>query len=112
MFKGFINLYGGGIGSSYIAEAYWNFGYYSLFIMLIIGFIIGRLNKMFDKAVIENNYLKIFMTTYIFTIISFYVRSDTRTFCRNFVWFCVPMIIIYKYLKFRRSCLLDNNSIE
>lgn len=96
VFKGYINAYGSGIGSSYIAEAYWNFGYLSLIVMLIFGFLIGKLSVSLNNAIYTRNYIKIFMCIYIFVCIAFYVRSDTRTFYRNFVWFCLPLVILYK----------------
>lgn len=96
IFQGYINSNGSGIGSSYVAEAYWNFGYLSLVIFFIFGLLLGKLSVAFDKAVFNGNYISIFVCTYIFSCISFYVRSDTRTFYRNFVWFCLPFIIMYK----------------
>lgn len=96
VFKGFINAYGSGIGSSFVAEAYWNFGYFSLIVMFLFGWLIGKLCTKLDKAIYCHDYINIFVCTYVFSCISFYVRSDTRTFFRNFVWFCVPLILVYK----------------
>lgn len=108
VFKGYINTYGGGIGSSYIAEAYWNFGYYSLIIMFVFGLFVGRLNVSLKKAISTKNYIKIYMCIYCFECIAFYVRSDTRTFYRNYVWFCLPLVIIYKTLVSKTISNLEN----
>ena len=108
VFKGFINTYGSGIGSSYIAEAYWNFGYFCLIVMFIFGLLLGRLNVSLNKAMSNRDYIKIFMFMYIFVCIAFYVRSDTRTFYRNFVWFCLPLVFVYKTFMPKRKIFMRN----
>lgn len=96
-FKGYLNAYGSGIGSSFIAEAYWNFGYFSLLLMIVFGFLLGKLCNQLNKSIESNNYSKIYIATYCLIIISFYVRSDTRTFYRNLVWFGLPLLFLYKH---------------
>ena len=96
-FKGYINAYGSGIGSSFIAEAYWNFGYFSLLLMVVLGFLLGKLCTKLNYAIESNDFVRIYIVTYSLIIISFYVRSDTRTFYRNFVWFGLPLLLLYKY---------------
>ena len=100
-FKKYLNFYGSGIGSSFIAEAYWNFGYYSWILMIVFGFLIGKMSVSLDLAIKKRDYLLIFTNAYIFSIVAFYIRSDTRTFFRNFVWFGLPIIIVVYYLRNR-----------
>lgn len=95
-FKGYINSYGSGIGSSYIAEAYWNFGYFSLLLMIVFGFLLGKLCTKLNESIEYNNYATMYIVIYCLVIISFYVRSDTRTFYRNLVWFGLPLLFLYK----------------
>lgn len=98
-FKEYLNQYGSGIGSSFIAEAYYNFGYFSLAIMPLFGILIGKLSSALDLSIIKKNYLGIFFFTYIFTTVSFYVRSETSTFFRNIIWFGLPFLVIARVLK-------------
>lgn len=98
VFQGYLNSYGG-IGSSFIAEAYWNFGEYALLLMLLYGIIIGRVCRKLDTAIAETDYLTIFTQTYIIVTIAFYVRSDCRTFFRNYIWFCLPVILVACFMK-------------
>ena len=93
-FKRYLNTYGSGIGSSFIAEAYWNFGYGSLVLMIAFGFILGKLSLSVEEAMQNYDYFKIFLLMYAFITIVFYVRSDTRTFFRNFIWFGLPFVAV------------------
>ncbi|MCH4284613.1 MULTISPECIES: O-antigen polysaccharide polymerase Wzy [Bacillota] len=101
VFKGYLNQYGSGIGSSFIGEAYWNFGQSALFLMLIFGIILAKVSNELDYAISSKNYESIFKYTYIFVTIAFYVRSDTRTFLRNYIWFCLPIIFVAYFFKYK-----------
>ena len=102
VFKGYLNQYGSGIGSSYIAEAYWNFGYASLIIIFIFGLLLGKLSGELDLAILNRNYFRIFILTYMFITVSFYVRSETSTFFRNIVWFGLPIVLVASLIKGKR----------
>lgn len=109
VFKGYLNQYGSGIGSSFIAEAYWNFGYCSLIIMFIYGMLLGKLSSKLDFSILKRDYLKIFILTYIFITVSFYVRSETSTFFRNLVWFGLPILFVGNLLK--SNCLKNKKRV-
>lgn len=98
-FKGYFNQYGSGIGSSFIAEAYWNFGYMSLIVIFIFGLLLGKLSGALDLAILNKNYIQIFILTFIFITVSFYVRSETSTFFRNIVWFGLPIVMVASQIK-------------
>ncbi|MBU3197378.1 O-antigen polysaccharide polymerase Wzy family protein [Clostridium algidicarnis] len=93
VFKGFITEYGG-IGSSFIAESYWNFGGLSIFIALIFGILIGSLTKKILKYSKEGNSIKFYLYIYIAQFSLFYVRSDTVSFWRNLIYFGITPIIM------------------
>ncbi|MEC4273899.1 O-antigen polysaccharide polymerase Wzy, partial [Adlercreutzia sp. R25] len=93
LFSPFVTQYSG-VGSSFIAEAYYNFGYGSLAVMAIYGIILGRLQSAFDRAIERKNYGAIFAIASSFAIISFCVRSDVRTFLRTFVWSVSPILLL------------------
>lgn len=94
-FKDYIST-GGGIGSSFIAEGYYNFGWYSILLFLLYGYMGGVLCCKLERSVNRCNYSKIFLYIGIFCIVVLYVRSDTRTFFRHLVWTYAP---IYLYSK-------------
>lgn len=98
VFRDFLTSYGG-VGSSFIAEAYYNFGYGALFAMAMYGWILRRLQNEFQLAVADGRYYAIFACVSCFAICSFYVRSDVRTFFRNFVWRPLPLLAIEWFLR-------------
>ena len=103
VFKSFL-LHYGGMGSSFIIEAYYNFGHYGLLIMPIFGYLIGRLHFSIVKASLTNNYLKLFMGIYLTTIVLWFVRSETITFWRNFGYYTViPLIMVAFYTALARK---------
>ena len=73
-----------GIGSSFIIEAYYNFGVYGLIIMPIFGFLVGKLYFSMIKASQSNNYLVLYICVYLTPVFLWFVRSETITFWRNF----------------------------
>lgn len=111
IFKGYLNQYGSGIGSSYIAEAYCNFGYASLIIIFIFGLLLGKLSRELDLAILNRDYVRIFILTYIFITVSFYVRSETSTFFRNIVWFGLPVVFVANQIKGKRQTMNAMNQV-
>lgn len=94
-FRDYIST-GGGIGSSFIAEGYYNFGWWSLLLFFVYGCLFGILCNKLERSVDKCNFSKIFLYLGIFCIVVLYVRSDTRTFFRHFVWTYVPIYIYSK----------------
>ncbi len=94
VFQGYLAIYGGGIGSSFIAEAFYNFGKLSYIVMIIFGYLFGIMCKKIEQGIVSGNFRKIYLYTSIFAIIIFYIRSDTRTFFRNFIWFYLPVYLL------------------
>ena len=112
VFKGYLNQYGSGIGSSFIAEAYWNFGYMSLIVMFLFGLLLGKLSGALDLAILNRKYIQIFILTYILVTVSFYVRSETSTFFRNFVWFGLPIVIAASQIRRRNMITAGKTNHE
>lgn len=83
---------GGGLGYSYIAEAYLNFGYYGLiiipFFLALMLTIIKRLEKKGEIGSIVT--IAIYLS-YIVLI----VRNDSMYMFRSMVWFCIFPYFIY-----------------
>ncbi len=87
---------GGGIGSSFIAEGYYNFGWFSLILFLLYGYFWGILCDRIERSVNSCNYPKIFLYIGMLCIVVLYIRSDTRTFFRNLVWTYLPIYLFCK----------------
>lgn len=88
----------GGIGSSYIAEAYYNFGNFTIVFMIIYGMIWAFWSNKCEKYIIRKNSVAFFLCMYLFSIFIFSVRSDMVYNFRSFVWFGIPIVIISKFL--------------
>lgn len=85
VFASFLTQYGG-VGSSFIAEGYYNFGNASIFLFLIFGMLFAFLARQLELSIATGNYWRLFCCVTALAIILFYVRSDTRSFFRNFTW--------------------------
>ena len=102
-----------GIGSSFIAEAYYNFGYFSLIVFLFFGWILKKIDSMNDKALsewerdeeiinVEGIQTRIiaekYAMLYFCSMILFYVRTDTTGFFRNIVLYILIPCFLMKWL--------------
>lgn len=93
-----------GIGSSYIAEAYYNFGGFSIIFMIVIGGAFAlyqrNLNDTYRR---KNNFLAKYLYLSIPTYALFYVRSDAVGFLRSFTYQsfipCIAIIIMSTALR-------------
>jgi|GEM_PF-503760 len=92
----------GGIGSSFVAESYFNFGVFGVIVNMIFGYLWGVFATMLDKAIEENKLAEAFLASYAISCAVFFVRSDTGTFLRNYIWFGVTLFLLIKYLSRRR----------
>ena len=63
--------------------------------------IISQMNKAIDNDDALNGFLPI----YSFSMIIFFVRSDTVTFFRNYVWFGLTLYFLFRYLVSRKMNL-------
>ena len=77
-----------GMGSSFIIEAYYNFGYTGILMMGIYGWLIAYIvNFMEDKQKQEKNLVLTYFIYYIAAISLFWVRSDARFLVREIVFY-------------------------
>lgn len=90
-----------GMGSSFIIETYYNFGYYGLLIIPFFGFLVGKMYFGILRASHENNYLKLFVWISLIPIFLWFIRSETITFWRNFGYYIIfPLVLIILYSAF------------
>lgn len=83
-----------GLGSSFIAEAYWNFGFFSVLFCVILGMLFAVHNRKLQK-VCENgeNKTKIYLGFYTSFLLIFWVRSSCNGMGRSMVYAMVPIIL-------------------
>lgn len=96
----FLTSYGG-VGSSFIAEGYLNFGYFSIIIFALYGLIIGKLTNFAERQLAKGKKVGLFIACACFLLMAIFIRSDTRTFLRNFVWAVLPVLILQQLLQSR-----------
>lgn len=102
IFSGSLTRYGG-IGSSFIAEAYFNFGSLSILLMPIFGLFLYYLSNQTKIASNRNDILKLFLMLYISSFVLFYIRSDIFSFSRNLIYKGIVPLIFIKYFTQKRS---------
>lgn len=117
IFHGFLTP-NSGIGSSFIAEAYYNFGYFSLVVFPFFGWFIKKIDNMNDKAldewkknekkfIVEDIKTRIisekYAMLYLCSMILFYVRTDTTGFFRNIVLYILIPCFAMKWLSYSRK---------
>lgn len=85
-----------GLGSSFVAEAYWNFG----FLSIIFCFILGKIFTYIDIGLNEvcrldtkDNKLKAYIFFYLCFLLIFWVRSSCNGFGRSVLFAAVPIIM-------------------
>lgn len=87
-----------GMGSSYIAEGYWNFGYFALVFYMVVGYLWGRLVEKFRIQCNQNagTASTFFLTVYVMFFLIFTVRSDFMEFGRSLVYYALVPILLSK----------------
>lgn len=94
----------GGIGGSFIAELYYNFGYFSYLFLPIYGIVLTRLTKFLDLRTCNTNKLKFFLSIYMFTNIIWIIRSEILTSGKDILYFAIFPIVLVKFIdKFRKN---------
>lgn len=109
VFHSFINRYSG-IGSSFIAEVYFNFGVGAYIVMFLYGMGLVWLLYKLKRSLKENNIVSITMNYYILCLLLFSVRSDLYSILREsiYVYVIIKVLqyiaqIIYKKFQKKRS---------
>lgn len=95
------------LGSSFVAESYFNFGKWAYFFMVLYGYGLAFLWKKFKVSIINRKYILFFVVIYLYQYIIYLVRTDINGFGRSFVYFClIPIflfLINFNYLKRRNN---------
>ena len=76
-----------GMGSSFIAEAYYNFGYFSVVFVLLFGLFIGRLLVMPERLHSSGSNFDFFKFAYLSSLICFSIRTDLVSYLRYYIYY-------------------------
>lgn len=94
---------GGGLGFSFVAEAFFNFGWYgSALAMIVTGFLFGWLILWSSRS---NDPARMAMVAVLFSFALFWVRQESTMVIRPLVWYALgPYLLIFvvqQVLRFR-----------
>lgn len=101
VFSPYYTVTNAGCGASFIAEGYWNFGYFSGLFFMIFGYVWGVLSNKFNKFC-NSKYVKpeqLFVIIYLMYYMIFLVRGESIEIGRSFVYYAVIPILISKLIK-------------
>lgn len=97
----YIAFRGGGIGFSFIAEAYINFGWYGAPVILgIMGYLFGRFTLWGNKS---NNPAGIATLASFLAFILFFARGESISSFRPIVWYSLAPFLLFKIIRSYRS---------
>lgn len=98
VFSGFYTVTNAGCGASFIAEGYWNFGYFSVFFFMILGYIWAIISNQFKKLCNEEyvNPENMFLIVYLMYFMIFLVRSESIELGRSFVYYALIPVLMSK----------------
>lgn len=89
-----------GIGGSFIAEIYVNFGqYFSYLFPILLGMLMGKLSYIYEQKVKYNHYLIISMYAITFSMSLLWVRGSFEILVRNTIWPAIMIYLLYFILK-------------
>lgn len=87
-----------GLGSSFVAEAYWNFG----FLSFIFCFVLGKIFAYIDIGLNEvcrldtkDNKHTVYIYFYICFLLIFWVRSSCNGFGRSLIYATIPIVLCW-----------------
>lgn len=76
---------GGGLGYSFIAEAYFNFGWFGIPVIIsLIGFLIGRVSRRNSAGGLP---VTIFIEANVMSFLLFFARSESNSLLRFIIWY-------------------------
>lgn len=95
-FKMYINKGSTGLGSSFISESYYCFGFFGVICVMLLGYFISRLSVKIINCSYESNVLKVFIYYYLTNCIIFTIRGDTFNIASSvFQYAILPIILMY-----------------
>lgn len=90
-------------GSSFIAEAYYNFGFWGILIMPIYGMIMGKLVSIQKNSISSISPCKFVSYVYLCSMVVFAIRSEVSSIIRPYIYYIVLPMLVVKLLLPRRN---------
>jgi oligosaccharide repeat unit polymerase len=88
----------GGIGGSFLAELYYNFGYFSYLCLPFYGVLLAWMTKLLDCRRFYTNKLMFYFSVYMFTNVLWVIRSEILTSGKEILYFAIFPIVLIKFL--------------
>ena len=103
-----------GMGSSFVLEAYYNFGIFGTLMMFPFGYLTALVCKTMENAKKNKNNILTYFIFYIASTAMFYVRSDTRMLIREIVFYYFGFKLLTWLVKnlFYKKTSIDENAFE
>jgi hypothetical protein len=104
----------GGVGGSFVAEIYYNFGYFGYITFPIFGVFLHKLNNVLNFRVNKSNKLNFFFSIYLFTVVIWVIRSEMMTTGKEILYFAVfPIVLIILVNKLipRKKLTIQGNKV-
>jgi len=98
-FSPFYQKTSAGLGASYLAEGYWNFGWLAVCVFPIFGMILCCLDNAFERisnSSCQVSAIKCFVIVCAFYYLSFLPRGELNSFARNMIYYVVIPAMISK----------------
>lgn len=90
----------GGIGSSFLAEIYYNFGYFGYLILPLYGMVISKLSNNFNRKFGKvDDKLKLYFYVYLFNIVLWYIRGEIMTSGKRILYFAIFPVFLVRIIQ-------------
>ncbi|SHJ79160.1 O-antigen polysaccharide polymerase Wzy [Clostridium amylolyticum] len=104
----------GGVGGSFVAEIYYNFGYFGYVTFPLIGVFLHKLNNILSLKTKKINKLNFFFSIYLFTVVIWVIRSEMMTVGKEILYFAVFPIALIKLVNkliSKRNVMIHENKV-
>lgn len=92
---------GAGYGSAFLAEAYFNYGYFSYIVLILFGIILGWLIRKIVHSASEKDAYSFIVSMYIMSELVWGIRADLYLVPRHVVYYVLIPLIIAKLISRR-----------
>jgi len=99
---------GAGYGSAFLAEAYFNYGYFSYLILVFFGILLGVLIRKIIHAAYEKDAYIFLVSMYIMSELAWGIRADLYLVPRHVVYYMIIPLLIARSIS-RRLINNDKN---
>lgn len=90
------SLEGSALGGSFIGEAYFNFGYFGIFVMIIIGIFICKSDEAFRNSLFNGKVTTLALLLPVVCSIMWWTRDASTAFVRLFIWGYIIIFVIWR----------------